>query len=66
MGDSGAVKLYDTATWRVAREFAWDIGELRAVCFSPDGTRAATIAVGKSKGRGKNASGRAVVWDMDL
>lgn len=68
VGDSGTVALYDTATWQVAREFAWDIGELRAVCFSPDGTRAATIAVGQSKGRGKKAiaTGRAVVWDIDL
>jgi WD40 repeat protein len=66
VGDSGTVTLYDTATWRVARAFAWGIGELRAVCFSPDGTRAATIAAGKAKGRGKNALGRTVVWDMDL
>ena len=66
VGDSGTVTLYDTTTWKVAREFAWGIGELRAVCFTPDGTRAATIAAGKPKGRGKNAFGRAVVWDIDL
>lgn len=66
VGDSGTATLYDTATWRVAREFAWDIGALRAVCFSPDGTRAATIAVGAAPERRKRAVGRAVVWDMDL
>ena len=65
VGDSGTVALYDTATWSVAREFAWDIGELRAVCFSPDGTRAATIAAGEAQGR-KRAVGRAIVWDMDV
>lgn len=65
-GDSGTCAFYDTATWQVAREFAWEIGFLRGVCFTPDGTRAATIAVGPLKGRSKKASGRAVVWDVDL
>jgi WD40 repeat protein len=66
VGSSGTVTLYDTATWGIAREFAWDIGPLRAVCFSPDGARAATIAMGESTGVGKRVAGRAIVWDMDL
>ncbi len=65
-GDSGTVTLYDTATWKVARAFAWDIGALRAVCFSPDGTRAATISAGTVPQEGKRAIGRAVVWDVDV
>ena len=66
VGDSGTAALYDTATWRVARELAWNIGPLRAVCFSPDGTRAAAIAAGEPSGRRNRATGRAVVWDVDL
>lgn len=50
------VKLYDTATWKVARTFTWNVGRLRSVAFSPDGTRA---AVGSDKGQ-------IVVWDVDL
>jgi WD40 repeat protein len=50
------VKLYDTATWQPTRTLTWDIGRLRSVTFSPDGTRA---AVG-------SATGRVVVWDVDL
>jgi WD40 repeat protein len=50
------VKLYDTITWQVARSFAWDVGRLRSVAFSPDG---ALAAVGGDKGK-------VVVWDVDL
>jgi WD40 repeat protein len=50
------VKLYDTATWQPARTFTWNIGRLRSVAFSPDGTRA---AVGSD-------TGKVVVWDVDL
>jgi WD40 repeat protein len=49
------VKLYDTATWQLARTFTWKVGRLRSVAFSPDGTRA---AVGSD-------SGKVVVWDVD-
>jgi len=66
VGDSGTAVLYDTTTWQTAREFAWDIGELRAVCFAPDGTRAATIGVGAVAASRKRAVGRAVVWDLDV
>jgi WD40 repeat protein len=50
------VSLYDTATWKVAKTFTWNVGRLRSVAFSPDGTRA---AVGSDKGQ-------IVVWDVDL
>lgn len=65
VGDSGTAVLYDTATWAVVREFAWDIGTLYAVCFSPDGTRAATIGGGAVPAKRKRPVGRAVVWDLD-
>src|SRR5262249_2361197 len=46
------VKLYDTATWQLAKTFTWQVGRLRSVAFSPDGTRA---AVGSD-------TGKVVVW----
>jgi WD40 repeat protein len=50
------VKLYDTAAWKVAKTLTWDIGRLRSVCFSPDGTLAAA----------GSDSGKVVVWDVDV
>jgi hypothetical protein len=50
------VKFYDTTTWELARTFTWDIGRMRSVCFSPDGTLAAA----------GSDSGKVVVWDVDL
>lgn len=50
------VKLYDTITWEVARTFTWDVGRMRSIAFSPDGTLA---AAGSDKGK-------VVVWDVDL
>ena len=54
--NDATVKLYDTATWKVAHAFNWDIGRLRSVAFSPDGTLA---AAGGDKGK-------IVVWDVDV
>jgi WD40 repeat protein len=65
VGNDGTVKLYDTTTWQVVRTFAWGIGPLTAVCFPPDGTRAATITP-CTTGTGRKATGgKIVVWDMD-
>jgi WD40 repeat protein len=50
------VKLYDTVKWRVVKAYTWNVGRLRSVAFSPDGTRA---AVGSDRGQ-------VVVWDVDL
>jgi WD40 repeat protein len=50
------VLLYDTTTWEVVRTFSWDIGRMRSIAFSPDGTLA---AAGSDKGK-------VVVWDVDI
>ena len=50
------VKLYDTASWQIAKSFTWNVGRLRSVAFSPDGTLAAA----------GSDTGRVVVWDVDL
>src|SRR5262249_47537637 len=49
------VKLYDTASWEVARMFTWDIGRMLSVAFSPDGMLAAA----------GSDTGKVVVWDVD-
>jgi WD40 repeat protein len=54
--NDATVKLYDTTTWEQARAFTWQIGQMRSIAFSPDGTLAAA-------GNGK---GEVVVWDVDL
>jgi WD40 repeat protein len=54
--NDATVKLYDTQTWRLAHAFDWEVGRLRSVAFSPDGTLA---AAGGDKGK-------IVVWDFDL
>jgi len=65
--NDGTVKLYDTTTWEVARSFAWDVGPVRAVCFSPDGTRGAAVGTGRAAARGRAKEGaQLVVWDVDL
>ena len=50
------VKIYDTITWRKAHTFTWDIGRMRSIAFSPDGTLVAAA----------NDLGQVVVWDFDL
>ena len=54
--NDATVKLFDTTTCKLARTFTWDIGRMRSVAFSPDGTLA---AAGSDKGK-------VVVWDVDL
>ena len=54
--NDATVKLFDTATWEVARTFTWDIGKMRSIAFSPDGTLAAA----------GSENGKVVVWDMDV
>jgi hypothetical protein len=56
VGDDALVTLYDTDRWKVVRQFAWNIGRLRAVCFSADGFRAAALS----------ATGQVMVWDLDV
>jgi WD40 repeat protein len=53
--NDATVKLYDTATWAVAKTYTWNVGRLRSVAFSPDGTLAAA----------GSDTGRVVVWDVD-
>ena len=55
-GLDGAVTLWNTQTWTVLRNWVWDEGQARSVCFSADGTLAAA---------GTN-TGKIVVWDLDL
>jgi|SRR5579883_278889 len=50
------VKFHDTTTWEVTRTFTWNIGKLRSIAFSPDGTLAAA----------GSDTGKVVVWDVDL
>jgi WD40 repeat protein len=50
------VKFFDTANWKLSARFAWKLGDMAAVTFSPDGT----LAAASSK------SGKIVVWDVDV
>jgi WD40 repeat protein len=50
------VKLYDTTTWEVAKTYTWNIGRMRSIAFSPDGTLAAA----------GSDTGKVVVWDVDV
>jgi WD40 repeat protein len=50
------VHVFDTATWERAGRFTWQLGKLKAVAVSPDGTLA---AAGGDRGD-------IVIWDVDL
>lgn len=52
----GGVTFYDADSWRPLTAFAWGVGKLGSVAFSPDGALAAA---------GGDA-GKVVVWDVDL
>ena len=54
--NDATVKLFDTTTWTVAKTYTWDVGRMRSVAFSPDGT---LVAAGSD-------TGKVVVWDVDL
>jgi WD40 repeat protein len=54
--NDATVRLYDTSNWSLATTFTWDIGRMRSVAFSPDGTLAAA----------GSDTGRVVVWDVDV
>jgi WD40 repeat protein len=54
-GLDGAVTVWETESWRVARGWDWGAGQARSVAFSADGALAAA-------GTG---SGTVVVWDVD-
>jgi hypothetical protein len=54
--NDATVRFYDTTTWAVARTFTWDIGQMRSICFSCDGTLAAA----------GSDTGKVVVWDVDV
>ena len=54
--NDATVKLYDTTTWELARTFTWEIGRMRSIAFSPDGTLAAA----------GSDTGKVVVWDVDV
>ena len=54
--NDATVKVYACDTWQVAATFTWQVGKLRSVAVSPDGTLA---AVGSD-------TGKIVVWDFDL
>jgi WD40 repeat protein len=50
------VHVFDTATWERVGRFTWNVGRLKSVAVSPDGTLAAA--------GGDN--GDVVVWDVDV
>lgn len=54
--NDATVRLYDVATLDPVRTFTWDIGRMRSIAFSPDGTLAAA----------GSDSGKVVVWDVDV
>lgn len=49
------VALYDPGARRTLKRYAWGVGAVTAVTFSPDGLRGAAVGTGK-----------VVVWDVDV
>jgi WD40 repeat protein len=52
----GAARVWNAVTWECECSFDWQVGPLRAVGVSQDGTRAAVAG----------DEGRVVIWDLDL
>jgi WD40 repeat protein len=50
------VKFFDTTSWRLHTELAWQVGGLRSIAFSKNGMLSAAGGYGK----------KIVVWDLDL
>ena len=50
----GLIRLWDTETGREMKEYSWQVGEIRNVTFSPDGSTAAAAGISA-----------VVVWDVD-
>lgn len=50
------VHVFETATWERVARFSWNVGPLRSVAVSPDGTLAAA----------GGHTGEVVVWDLDV
>jgi len=48
------LKVYETASWSLRHELAWEIGPLKTLAFSPDGMLGAASGTRKI-----------VVWDID-
>lgn len=53
-GAGPEVVFYDVAARAELKRFAWNVGNVTATCFSPDGLRCAA-----------GAAGKVVVWDVD-
>jgi WD40 repeat protein len=53
--NDATVQVFDTTTWDRVQRFTWQLGRLRTVTVSPDGTLAAA----------GNNTGQIVVWDLD-
>jgi WD40 repeat protein len=56
VSNEATVKFWDTSSWKLAHEFAWQVGGLRCLAFAPDGLTAAAGGTGR----------KIVVWDVDL
>ena len=54
--NDATVHVFDTASWARAGRFTWNVGRLRSVAVSPDGSLAAA----------GGDTGEVVVWDVDL
>jgi WD40 repeat protein len=54
-GGGAEVAFYDAASRAELKRFVWDIGNITAMAFSPDGLRCAAAAHG----------GKIVIWDVD-